>query len=193
MFLVFVCGGRSLGFESRSCHCDLSFLQVVIWLKYYIYYWNERKSHQKTNLWASSRLGLTHLKGHGHDWWSLFTISFYTKLLYISSMKQSLKRMTIFKLILHWVELHAAFEERENKQKNAKFFFTNLELSFFSNKFAFVMQFCGKRKITLNYAMCININGSWQCLQTKTSMSDFSSVYCSILSKIVCTFLDDFQ
>ena len=63
-----------------------------------------------------------------------------------------------------------------------------LELSFFSHKNALVMQFCGKRKTTLNYAMFININGSCQCLQIMTFMSDFSSVYCSILSKMVCTF-----
>ena len=35
-------------------------------------------------------------------------------------MKPSLNRTTIFKLIVHKIELHAAFEERENKQKNAK-------------------------------------------------------------------------
>ena len=70
--------------------------------------------------------------------------------------------------------------------------FKKLELSFFSHKCTWVMQFCGKRKITLNYAMFININGSCQCLQIKTFMSDFSSVYCSILSKMVCTFFDDF-
>ena len=50
------------------------------------------------------------------------------------------------------------------------------------------MQFCGKRKITLNCAMFININGSCQCLQIKTFMSGFSSVYCLTLSKMVCTF-----
>ena len=61
------------------------------------------------------------LKGLGHDWWRLFTISFYPKLLYISSMKPSLNRTTIFKLIVHRIELHAAFDERENTQKNAKF------------------------------------------------------------------------
>ena len=38
----------------------------------------------------------------------------------------------------------------------------------------------------------ININGSCQCLQIKTFMGDFSSVHCSILSKMVCSFLDDF-
>ena len=32
------------------------------------------------------------------------------------------------------------------------------------------MQFCGKRKITLNFAVFINTNGSWQCLQIKTCM-----------------------
>ena len=33
----------------------------------------------------------------------------------------SLHRMTIFKLIVHGIEQQATFEERENKQKNAKF------------------------------------------------------------------------
>ena len=61
-----------------------------------------------------------------------------------------------------------SFEERENKQKNAKFWLKNLELSFFSDKIAVVMHFCQKRNITLNYAMFININGPWQCLQVKT-------------------------
>ena len=68
----------------------------------------------------------------------------------------------------------------------------NLELSFFSHEIALVMQFSGKRKITLQYAMFINIKDSCQCLQINTLMSDFGSVYCSILSKMVCTFLDDF-
>ena len=36
--------------------------------------------------------------------------------------------------------------------------------------------------------MFINVSGSCQCLQIKTFMGDFSSVYCSILSKMVCTF-----
>ena len=36
-------------------------------------------------------------------------------------MKPSLNRTTIFKLIEHRIELRAAFQERENKQKNAKF------------------------------------------------------------------------
>ena len=54
------------------------------------------------------------------------------------------------------------------------------------------MQFYGKRKITLIYSMFINIKGSCQCLQIKTFMGDFSSVYCSILSKMARTFLDDF-
>ena len=37
------------------------------------------------------------------------------------STEASQNRTTIFKLIVHGIELHAAFEERENKQKNAKF------------------------------------------------------------------------
>ena len=47
---------------------------------------------------------------------------FLTQTLYISSVKPFLNRTTIFKLIVHGIELHEAFEEeRENKQKNAKF------------------------------------------------------------------------
>ena len=38
-----------------------------------------------------------------------------------SSMEPSLNRTTIFILIVHGIELHAAFEERENKQKNVRF------------------------------------------------------------------------
>ena len=60
-------------------------------------------------------------------------------------MKPSLNRTTIFKLIEHGIELHAAFEKRENKQKNAK-----LKLkSFFSYKIVLinlVIQFCGEKK-----------------------------------------------
>ena len=36
-------------------------------------------------------------------------------------MKPSLSRTIIFKLIVQGIELHGAFEERENKQKTAKF------------------------------------------------------------------------
>ena len=95
-------------------------------------------------------------------------------------MKPSQNRTTIFKLIVHGIELHVAFEERDIKKKNAKFSLKS------------VMQFYEKRKITQNYTLFININGSCQCLKIKTYMSDFSSVYCSILSKMVCIFLDDF-
>ena len=80
-------------------------------------------------------------------------------------------------------------KEKINKRTLTFNFF--LELSFFSHKIALVMQFCGKRKITQTYAMFINIYGSCQRLQIQTFMSDLSSVYCSILSKIVFTFLDD--
>ena len=55
----------------------------------------------------------------------LLTISFYPELLYISSMKPTFNRTTIFKIIVHGIELHASFEERENKQKNTKFLFKN--------------------------------------------------------------------
>ena len=34
-------------------------------------------------------------------------------------MKPSFNRTTIFKLIVHGIELRTAFEERENKQKKA--------------------------------------------------------------------------
>ena len=40
-------------------------------------------------------------------------------------MKPSLNRTTIFKLIVHGIELHAAFKERENKQTNAKLLLKN--------------------------------------------------------------------
>ena len=40
-------------------------------------------------------------------------------------MKSSLNRTTIVKLIVHRIDLHVAFEETENKQKNAKFSFKN--------------------------------------------------------------------
>ena len=36
-------------------------------------------------------------------------------------MKPSLNKITIFKLIVHGIEPRMAFEERENKHKNAKF------------------------------------------------------------------------
>ena len=36
-------------------------------------------------------------------------------------MKPFLSKTTIFKFIVHGIELHTAFEERENEQKNAKF------------------------------------------------------------------------
>ena len=45
-------------------------------------------------------------------------------------MKPSQNRTTIFKLIVHGIELHAAFEERENKQKNAKFQFKKFRVIF---------------------------------------------------------------
>ena len=52
-------------------------------------------------------------------------------------MQSSLNRTTIFKFIVHGIELHAAFEERENKQKNAELLLKILELSFVSHKIAF--------------------------------------------------------
>ena len=36
-------------------------------------------------------------------------------------MKPSLNRTTVFKLIVHGIELPATFEERENKHKNLSF------------------------------------------------------------------------
>ena len=71
---------------------------------------------------------------------------FLHQILYISRMKPSLNRTTIFKLIVHGIELHAAFEKRENKQKNAKLLLKKLELSFFSHKFALVMQICWEKR-----------------------------------------------
>ena len=87
------------------------------------------------------------LKGHRHDWCCLFTISFFPKLFDISSMKPSQNKSTIFKLIVHGIELHAAFEERENKQKNAKFWFKVFRVIFlFPQKCISDALFWGKLK-----------------------------------------------
>ena len=61
--------------------------------------------------------------------------------------------------------------ERENKQQDAKFCFKNRELPFFF------------RKIAIHI-----VNVSCQCLQIKIFMSDFGSIYCIILFKIVSLF-----
>ena len=45
---------------------------------------------------------------------------FLSQILCFSRMQRSFNRTTIFKLIVNGIELHAAFEERENKQQNAK-------------------------------------------------------------------------
>ena len=68
-------------------------------------------------------------------------ISFYPKLLYISSMKSYLNRTTILKLILHGIELHAAFEQRGTLNFDSK------PWSYLSFP---IKLHCGKRKITLN-------------------------------------------
>ena len=47
-------------------------------------------------------------------------------------MEPSVNRTTTFILMVHGIELHAAFEERENKQKNAYF-----SLNFFRVIFLF--------------------------------------------------------
>ena len=71
------------------------------------------------------------LKRLVHDWQIKFVYNFFlTKTLYISSVKPYLMRMTIFKLIVHGIELRAAFEERENKLKNAKFLMQKLRVLF---------------------------------------------------------------
>ena len=63
-------------------------------------------------------------------------------------MKPSLNR-TIFKLVVDGIELRAAFEERENKQKNAKFFNEIIELSFFSHKIALCSVYKHKCLVTM--------------------------------------------
>ena len=92
---------------------------------------------------------------------------FLPQILYISRMKSSLNKTTIFKLMVHGIELRAAFEERENKQKNAKLQLKKQSYLSFPIKLHLVMQFYGKRQITLNYSMFINIKGSCHCLQIK--------------------------
>ena len=91
----------------------------------------------------------------------MFVYNFFPPQTFIHQQYETIpKQNNLFKLIVHRIELHAAFEERENKQKNANFFIIFLELSFFSHKNASVMQFYGQRKITLNFAMFIIINRS---------------------------------
>ena len=85
-----------------------------------------------------------------------------------------------FNLIVQGLEQRAAFEEWENRQKDAKFLFKTWKLS--------KLESCLSFPTKLHYAMFIHINVSWQCLQINTLMSDFRSVYCSIISKMVCTF-----
>ena len=69
--------------------------------------------------------------------------------------------MTIFKLIVHGIELHGAFEERENKHKNTKFTFENLELSFFfpqncvSNAILWEMKNNSKLRDVYNYKLLV--------------------------------------
>ena len=95
-------------------------------------------------------------------------------------MKPSLNRTTILKLVVHGIELCAAFEERDNKQNNAKFYvIKKRELSFFFHKIALRNVYKHKCLVSI--------------LQINTAMSDFSSVKCSILSTMVCTvtFSDD--
>ena len=48
-------------------------------------------------------------------------------------MNPSENRTTIFKLIVNGIELRAAFEERKNKQKNARFVFKNESYLSFSH------------------------------------------------------------
>ena len=104
--------------------CDPELLRLVYWRRHTCLLKSALENHQHHQVYIPSRnvkQNCTCLKGHRYDWWCLFTISFLLKRLYISSMKPSQNRTTIFKLIVHWKELHAAFEEKENKQKNAKF------------------------------------------------------------------------
>ena len=107
-------------------------------------------------------------------------------------MKPSVNRTTTFTLMVHGIELHAAFEERENKQKNANFSLKFIRVIFLFPQKCICNAILWEKKDNSKLYNVININSSCQCLQIKTFMSDFSSVYCSILSKMVCTFLDDF-
>ena len=76
----------------------------------------------------------------------MFVYNFFLpQILYITRMKPSLNRTTIFKLIVHGIELHAAFEKRENKQNERYIVVKKLKLSFFSHKIALVMQFCWEK------------------------------------------------
>ena len=59
------------------------------------------------------------LKGLVHDFVKFVHNLFLPQTLYVGSLKPFLNRTTIIKLIVHGIELCTAFEERENKQKNA--------------------------------------------------------------------------
>ena len=50
----------------------------------------------------------------------MFVYNFFLLQTFIHQQFEAIPKQTIFKLIVHGIELHAAFEERENKQKNDK-------------------------------------------------------------------------
>ena len=85
---------------------------------------------------------------------------------YISSMKQSLNRTTIFKLIVHGTKLRMTCEEKENKQKNATF----------QAKIEIYLSFPSK----LHCAICLST-----MFTNEDFMSDVISFYCSILQWFV--------
>ena len=52
----------------------------------------------------------------------MFVCNFFFPQIFFHQQYEAIpNRTTIYKFIVHGIELHAAFEERENKQKNAKF------------------------------------------------------------------------
>ena len=51
----------------------------------------------------------------------MFVYNFFLPQTFIHQQYEAIRKQNDhFKLIVHGIELHAAFEERENKQKNAK-------------------------------------------------------------------------
>ena len=104
------------------------------------------------------------LKGLVHDWWSLFTIFFYPNFIHQQSE-------AILKLDNHFQTYCTGDRAMRGIWRKRMLNFDSTNESYLS--FA----------INLHYAMFMNIDVSWQCLQIKTLISVLSSVYCSILSK----------
>ena len=98
-----------------------------------------------------------------NDWWSFLTISLNPKL-YTSAEWRHLKTWQPFQT--YWTEIRAKRRCIWRKRTLT-----------FKWKFESLLSFPTK----FHDAVFINIIVTWQCVQIKTFMGDFRSVYCSIL------------